>query len=197
MYRKMAWWLALVLLLAGCSSVDIDRYADTTPRLDIGEYFAGQTRAWGMVQDYRGEVQRRFTVEIDGDYDGDTLTLDEHFVYDDGETDRRVWTFQRQDDGRWMGRANDVEGPVEARQSGHAFNMTYRLPVEVSGREITFTLDDWMFLQPDDRLINRTAMKKFGITLAEVTIVFERLGGDADSHNADTFSDTNADAPGT
>jgi hypothetical protein len=180
MYRNLrAWRLSvaislLALPLAGCSSVDVDRYAATTPRLDIGEYFDGRTRAWGMVQDYRGEVQRRFVVDIEGKHDGTTLILDEHFVYDDGETDRRIWTFERQDDGRWIGSANDVEGPVEARQAGHAFNMTYRLPVEISGREITFTMDDWMFLQPDDRLINRTAMKKFGVTLARITIVFDR-----------------------
>lgn len=169
-------WLVLLLawILTGCAGVDIERYASTTPRLDIGEFFDGKTRAWGMVQDYSGEVQRRFTVEIDGDYDGNSLVLDEHFIYDDGETDRRVWTFERQVDGLWIGSANDVEGPVEARQSGHAFNMTYRLPVEVSGREITFTMDDWMYLQPDGRLINRTAMKKFGITLAEITIVFDK-----------------------
>ncbi|MDZ7852895.1 MAG: DUF3833 domain-containing protein [Halomonas sp.] len=178
MYRK--WLLRLIVLLlplgllAGCSSVDIERYAGTTPRLDIGDYFDGQTRAWGMVQDYSGEVQRRFTVDIEGRLDGDTLVLDERFVYDDGETDRRVWTFERQDEGLWMASANDVEDPVEARQAGHVFNMRYRLPVEVSGREITFTLDDWMYLQPDGRLINRTAMKKFGVTLAEITIVFDR-----------------------
>ncbi|MEQ6888114.1 DUF3833 domain-containing protein [Halomonas sp. CS7] len=166
--------LLLALLLAGCGSVDVERYAGTTPRLDIGEYFDGQTRAWGMVQDYSGEVQRRFTVVIDGSLEGDTLTLDEHFTYQDGETDRRVWTFERQDDATWLGQANDVEGPVEARQAGHAFNMRYRLPVEVSGRELTFTLDDWMYLQPDGRLINRTAMSKFGVRLAEITIVFDR-----------------------
>ncbi|MFW6278431.1 MAG: DUF3833 domain-containing protein [Halorhodospira sp.] len=177
MYSKWLSRLALLgaaLLLAGCTSVDIERYADSRPRLDIAEYFAGQTRAWGMVQDYRGEVQRRFTVDIEGRVEGDTLTLDEHFVYDDGETDRRVWTFERDGEDRWVGTANDVEGPVTARQAGHVFNMTYRLPVEVSGREITFTLDDWMYLQPDGRLINRTAMKKFGVTLAEITIVFDR-----------------------
>ncbi|MFN2332119.1 MAG: DUF3833 domain-containing protein [Halomonas sp.] len=183
-YRKLrlhALLLSLLaLLLTGCSSVDVDRYADTTPVLDIGEYFEGQTRAWGMVQDYRGEVQRRFVVDIDGEHDGTTLVLDEHFVYDDGETDRRIWTFERQDNGLWIGSANDVEGPVEARQAGHAFNMTYRLPVEVSGREITFTMHDWMYLQPDGRLINRTSMKKFGVTLAEITIVFERLDADSD-----------------
>lgn len=177
MYRIWLSRLALLgaaLLLAGCTSVDIERYAGTQPRLDIADYFEGQTRAWGMVQDYSGEVQRRFTVEIEGRVEGDTLTLDEHFVYDDGETDRRVWTFERDGEDRWLGTANDVEGPVTARQAGHVFNMTYRLPVEVSGREITFTLDDWMYLQPDGRLINRTAMKKFGVTLAEITIVFTR-----------------------
>jgi len=178
MYKKWLFRLLALLLpmglLAGCSSVDIERYADTTPRLDIGEYFAGETRAWGMVQDYSGEVQRRFTVTIDGTLEGDTLTLDERFTYDDGETDRRVWTFERQGPDRWIGSANDVEESVEARQAGHVFTMRYALPVEVSGREITFTMDDWMYLQPDGRLINRTAMKKFGITLAEITIVFDR-----------------------
>ena len=179
MYRKWLLRLAMLVLplalLAGCGSVDIERYAETTPRLDIGDYFDGKTRAWGMVQDYRGEVQRRFTVDIDGTLEGDTLTLDERFTYQNGETDRRVWTFERQGENRWLGSADDVEGPVEARQAGHAFTMRYRLPVEVSGREITFTLDDWMYLQPDGRLINRTAMSKFGVTLAEITIVFSRV----------------------
>lgn len=190
MYRKIRFrqrlvlLLALPLLLSGCSGVDIERYAGTTPALDIGEYFDGRTRAWGMVQDYRGEVQRRFVVDIDGEHDGNRLVLDEHFVYDDGETERRIWTFERQGDGRWVGSANDVEGPVEARQAGHAFHMTYRLPVVVSGREISFTMDDWMFLQPDQRLINRTDMKKFGITLARITLVFEPVGDDPQDTNA-------------
>lgn len=176
-YRPLAFAL-LAWLLVGCANGDLERYAGTTPTLDIGRYFDGTTRAWGMVQDYSGEVQRRFTVEIDGQLDGDTLVLDERFVYDDGETDRRVWTFERQSDGRWLGSANDVEGPVVARQVGHVFTMNYPLDVEISGRTFTFNMDDWMFLQPDDRLINRTAMKKFGVTLAEITIVFDRESSD-------------------
>ncbi len=32
---------------------------------------------------------------IEGRLDGDSLVMNEHFVYDDGETDRRVWTFER------------------------------------------------------------------------------------------------------
>nr|WP_287705750.1 DUF3833 family protein [Halomonas sp.] len=38
-----------------------------------------------------------------------------------------------------------------------------------------FLMDDWMYLQPDGRLINRTAMKKFGFTLGEITLVFEQV----------------------
>ncbi|MDR5905870.1 DUF3833 domain-containing protein [Franzmannia qiaohouensis] len=180
MYKKLPLfhrhWLVLwlALLLAGCAGVDVEDYTGSEPRLDIAEYFVGETRAWGMVQDFRGEVQRRFTVDIDGSYDGQTLVLDEHFVFDDGETDRRIWTFERVDDNRWRGSANDVEGSVDAAHHGHVFNMRYPLDVEVGGRNITFQMDDWMYLQPDGRLINRTAMRKFGITLGEITIVFDQ-----------------------
>lgn len=167
-------FFTLLFLLAGCAGVDIEDYADSEPRLDIAEYFAGTTRAWGMVQDYSGEVQRRFTVDIQGDYENDTLTLDESFVFSDGETDRRVWTFKRIDEHRWVGTANDVDGQVEARQYGHAFHMRYPLEIEINGRMISFTMDDWMYLQPDGRLINRTAMRKFGFTLGEITLVFEK-----------------------
>lgn len=177
--HKRFWALSLVstlLLLAGCSSVDIEEYADVTPRLDIADYFTGQSRAWGMVQDYSGEVQRRFTVDITGTYEGDTLTLDEAFVFADGETDRRVWSFERVDEHRWIGTANDVEGLVDARQYGNAFHMRYPLDIEVGGRTLSFTMDDWMYLQPDGRLINRTAMRKVGLTLGEITLVFEQVG---------------------
>ncbi len=167
-------FFTLLFLLVGCAGVDIEDYADSEPRLDIAEYFAGTTLAWGMVQDYSGEVQRRFTVEIQGRYEDDTLTLDESFVFSDGETDRRVWTFERIDQHRWSGNASDVDGHVEARQYGHVFHMRYPLEIEIDGRMITFTMDDWMYLQPDGRLINRTAMRKFGFTLGEITLVFEQ-----------------------
>ena len=167
--------VTLLFLLVGCAGVDIEDYADSEPRLDIADYFTGTTRAWGMVQDYSGEVQRRFTVDIQGTYEDDTLTLNEFFLFSDGETDQRVWTFERIDANHWIGTASDVEEQVEARQYGHAFHMRYPLEIEIDGRMITFTMDDWMYLQPDGRLINRTAMRKFGFTLGEITLVFERV----------------------
>ncbi|HBQ1131277.1 TPA: DUF3833 family protein, partial [Klebsiella pneumoniae] len=79
----------LMLMLAGCST-EVTEYRQQQPALDIFHYFQGRTEAWGMVQDRRGKQLRRFHVEIDGDVVGDTLTLHERFVYDDGEKQQRV-----------------------------------------------------------------------------------------------------------
>ena len=48
-----------------------------------------------MFHDRFGNLKRSFKVDILGILDSDTLTLDEKFVYDDGEKDTRIWT----DDG--------------------------------------------------------------------------------------------------
>lgn len=74
---------------------------------DIFDYFE---RSVGMVQDRSGKQIRRFHVEIAGDVIGDTLTLNEHFVYDDGEKQQRVWHIRRLGNDRYEGTAEDIEG---------------------------------------------------------------------------------------
>ena len=68
-------------------------FAGQGPALDIFRYFRGETRAWGLFEDRFGAVRRQFRVDVTGTVDGDLLTLDERFVYNDGETDRRIGAF--------------------------------------------------------------------------------------------------------
>ncbi len=68
-----------------------------------------------MVQDRSGKQLRRFHVAIDGDVVGDTLTLHERFVYDDGEKQQRVWRIRRTGDNRYQGTAGDIEGVASGR----------------------------------------------------------------------------------
>jgi hypothetical protein len=56
---------------------------------------------WGMVQDRSGKVLRRFTVTMRASWQGDTGTLDEAFVWSDGERQRRVWTLRERAAGRF------------------------------------------------------------------------------------------------
>ncbi len=164
-----------VTLLSGCSGVDVNRYAGQQPVLRLFDYFQGETRGWGMVQNRGGEVLRRFVVDIQGSLNpAGELVLEEDFTWSDGETSRRVWTIQRNADGSFTGRAGDVVGTAQGNVAGNALNWNYLLDLEVDGKTWTIRFNDWMFLQPDQVLINRATMTKFGFRVGEIIITFAK-----------------------
>ena len=162
----------LSLLLSACASHSIEDYADQTPTLDLQEYFNGELEAWGMFQQRNGDVVRRFHVRIDASWEGDVGTLDEHFTYADGSTERRIWTLVKQADGSWRGTADDVTGEARGQVAGNAFHWQYTLQLPVDGRVWEVDFDDWMFLIDDKVMLNRASMSKWGIHLGEVSLSF-------------------------
>jgi hypothetical protein len=52
--------------------------------------------------------------------------------------------------------------------------MKYILDLKVGKKNYKVTLDDWMFQLDDKHLVNKSEIKKFGITVARLTIFFER-----------------------
>lgn len=162
----------LAVLATGCGGPRLQDHAATTPALDLFAYFDGEVRGHGLVQSRNGELLRRFTVDITGTVAGDTLTLDERFVYDDGETQRRVWTITRQPDGSFRGTADDVVDVARGEIAGAVLNWQYVLRVPARGREWELRFDDWMYLQHDGVLLNRAAFSKWGFRLGEVTLAF-------------------------
>lgn len=172
MLTRSAVSLAAFFLLAGCSTMKPSDFADARPKLLLEEYFAGRTQAWGLFQDRFGTVTRQFTVEITGTWNGEQLVLDEQFLYNDGETDRRVWTIQKQADGRYEGRAADVVGVAAGLSAGNALNWAYIMDLKVGDGTLRVAFDDWMFLQPGGAMINRATVSKWGIDIGEVTLFF-------------------------
>ena len=165
---------ALPLALAACSGPDEERYAAARPALDLRRYFDGQVAAYGMFSDRSGEVKRRFSVTMDCSWQGDDGVLDERFLYDDGERQRRVWRLRHLGQGRYTGRADDVVGEAQGRTAGNVFRWAYtlRLPIDGSVWEVDF--DDWMFLIDERVMLNRATMSKFGVRLGEVQLVFTK-----------------------
>ena len=166
---------AATLALAGCASPSPADYATQQPTLDLRQYFNGKLLAHGIVTDRGGKVLQRFTVEMTGTWNGDTGMLDERFSYADGRRETRVWTLQRQADGRYTGRAADVLGEASGQAAGNALNWRYTLLLPVDGRTWEIQFDDWMFLVDDQVMLNRAVMSKFGIRLGEVLLSFRRL----------------------
>jgi hypothetical protein len=160
--------------LSGCGGMRPEQFADAKPTLHLEQYFAGQTRAWGFVEDFGGDVTRQFVVDITGRWDGTSLTLVEDFVWNDGEKEQRIWVMTKTGPDRWEGRTADAIGVAQGRVAGNALNFRYDFNLKTGSGRTRVSFDDWMFLQPDGVLLNRATIRKFGITVAEVTIAFRK-----------------------
>jgi len=149
-------------------------FAGHEPRLLIEDYFAGHTRAWGIFEDRFGNLRRQFHVEIDGTWDGETLTLVEDFVYNDGENEQRIWRIKKIGEHGYEGSAEGVIGVAEGSSYGNVLNWKYQFALKVGDSTWTVHFDDWLFLQDEEVLINRADVTKFGVLIGEVTLLFHK-----------------------
>ena len=173
----------------------VENISRQSPTFVLEEYFVGATRAWGIVQDWRGHVTRQFVVHIDGKWDGQLLTLDEHFDFNDGEKSFRQWRINKVGDGCYEGAANDVVGIATGVAAGNALNWVYNLDLKVGKkRTLQVKFNDWLFLQSDGVLINRARMSKFGIKLGEVIISFAKIDADKNAESKHSRSGDEANA---
>lgn len=171
---KLTAFLGVLIMLSNCSSNSLEYYKDTSPRADIKEYFNGPIRAWGIVQDWRGRVTARFDIEMVGNWDGDTGTLTEHFTYYDGKKQQRIWTINKLADGSYEGTASDIIDKATGKASGSAVRWNYVMDLPVDDTTYRIRFDDWMWVMNDGVLINRSYLKKFGLTVSELTIFMQK-----------------------
>jgi hypothetical protein len=168
--------LTCVLVLAACAgrpSADDPLLSDA--ELELERFFDGDLVAHGQFQDRFGEVRRRFEVAITGRWDGRTLRLAEDFTYSDGTTEERVWLLTKTGDETWTGTADGVIGAATGEERGDSFNWRYTIDLPTPQGVTRVSFDDWMWKLDDRRLLNRAYMRKYGVTLGEVIIFFEKL----------------------
>lgn len=164
-----------LMLVTGCSGIDVKQYADNTPRLDLFDYFTGKTKGWGIVQDRKGVLLRQFIVDIDGKVtENGQLVLTEHFDWSDGEQSKRVWVLTQTDEHNLSGTADDVPEPAAGVLYGNVLNWNYRVNLKIDDSTWNIAFDDWMFKVSEEMLINRATMSKFGFVVGEVIIVFRK-----------------------
>ncbi len=168
----------LLLLLGGCSAIDMTEYSANKPALDLVSYFQGKTTGWGIVQDRKGALTRQFVVHIDGTVDSDgNLTLVENFDWSDGEKTSRTWVLSRLAAHKYTGKAEDVIDSAIGTLYGNVLNWQYILNLQVDDTNWKIKFDDWMFLVSEDLLLNKAIMSKFGFKVGEVTLVFQKTNG--------------------
>lgn len=149
---------------------DVD--ATASRRLRLEEFFAGDTRLWGVFRDRFGTVRRQFTITANGTWDGSTLTLTEFIEYDDGEEERRVWRIKKVGDSRYEGHTDGVAGTAMGDVDGNTFRWRYTFALPFKNRSINLTFDDCMYLQGDGVMINCVTVRKFGLRVGEIMGTF-------------------------
>ena len=144
----------------------------TIPAFEPATYFSGRLDAYGVFVDRFGAIQRQFEVVVEGRKTGAGFSLDEYFLYDDGEREQRRWDVTALGDGRFEGRCRDVIGVARGVHTANMLSWKYRFRLQMFGRKVAVAFDDVMVLQAGGLLVNRATVSKAGLKLGEVLLTF-------------------------
>ena len=159
------------ILFTGCTGMKIEDFNNTKPEFIPQEYFNGKLRAYGIVKDRSGKIIRSFKGEMIGSWDKNGIgTLDEFFVYDDGEEMKRVWTLKPIENKKFIATANDIVGESSMIANGNTVMIDYLMRTPYKSSTIDLSVQDWLHLQDDGVIINHSKMKKFGFVVGELVI---------------------------
>ncbi|WP_176249017.1 MULTISPECIES: DUF3833 family protein [unclassified Sulfitobacter] len=161
-------------LVADFPSQRPEDHAEDFNVLDMKKDLDGEMVCEGVIFGPMGRVTSTFVADFNVEWNGDTATINEHFVYDDKSTQDRVWTIKLGPDGTFTATAPDVPGVGKGHHSGATIQMLYpiKLPEEVGGH--TLQTVDWIYLTSEGTLINRSQFRKFGIKVAELVATIRK-----------------------
>lgn len=166
--------LSSAFLLISCSNPEAADYKDETPTLTVQDYFNGKLKSHGMAQDWDGKVAMRFTVDMLGEWRGNTGKLTENYSYQDGQRLSHVWDFRLIDPNHFVGTANDAVGELKGEQYGNVMHLRYRLHVPNATNTNTMVVyfDDWLYRIDEHVVLEKNMMRKFGLPLAKFTVSY-------------------------
>lgn len=171
---KLVHPLCLMLLMGACSSTSVTDYQDREPRFEPESFFDGALTAHGVVKDFSGTAIRHFNADIVGCWSDGVGTLDESFVFDDGEQQTRIWTLTPSGDQTYIGTAGDVIGDGTARWEGNAMFLDYTLRIALEDSSIDVHIDDRMYRISDNVVVNESKMRKWGFGVGEIVLTLIR-----------------------
>lgn len=143
--------------------------------LRLEKFFNGKALAYGFFEDRFGKVRTQFRAEFTGHYDGETLTLVEEFLYDNGSTETRNWSIRPEGDTRYIADASGIDEQIIGTVDGKTFHWAYKMGLPIMGKSRLCDFDDYMYLQPDNVILNRVRVSWKGIRIGQVIISLRKL----------------------
>lgn len=171
--RRGALVFAAGAMAAGCAT------RPPAPRtkpaaLTLEEAFVGRTVGKGVFSFPIAQVNRRFRADLDGRLEGDRLTVVEDFFYEDGETNRLTWVFDRAGPGRWTGRREDTVGVAAVTEDNGLIRLEYLADVSSRGAVTRLGFRDLIYRTGPDVIVNEAVVSWNGLPLGSVRFEIRR-----------------------
>lgn len=172
-FGKAIFLAGLIIMLISCSNTQLNDYNSNKPELKPDVFFNGKLTAHGVVKNRNGKVTRYFTAQINAYWNDGIGTLEEQFLFNDGEIQYRTWTLTPTAAG-YTATAGDVIGPGSAQTRGNAMQLHYTLEVKYQGSPLQLQVEDWMWLVDDNTLLNESTLRKWGFKVGSVQLVIQK-----------------------
>lgn len=156
--------------LIGCASRP--EFVDTRPAkaLVLEQALSGRVLGEGAFFNSITGGETRFSVVMDGIWDGKVLKLVEDFTYADGTTDRKTWFLTKKADGVYEGTREDVIGVADVRSDGPGVRLDYEVTLQTGIGALDVRFQDLLYLNDDGSIANKAVVSKFGLRVGRVEI---------------------------
>lgn len=164
---RRAFCLGSLALLAGCATTPPSPVGETLP-ITLADAFTGRSTGTGVFRVSLTGAERRFRADLNGRLRGNTLTVVEDFVYDDGQKDRLTWVFTRSGAGTWTGKREDTVGVATVVETGREVRLTYLADFRSPGKVTRLGFNDVIYRRPDGLIVNDGVVTREGIPVGTV-----------------------------
>lgn len=176
---RRSWLTAIVVapLLAACAHQPEVPMPPPAKTLVLEKALAGRTLGEGVFVNSFTGGETKFSVVIDGTWDGKVLTLVEDFAYDSGVKERKTWRLTKTAEGRYDGAREDVVGTASAYQDGAGVRLDYVVTLETGLGDIDVRFQDLLYLNSDGSIANKAVVSKWGLRVGRVDITMRPGAG--------------------
>jgi len=143
-------------------------YTATGPAFDMKEHLSGEILSEGLIYGPTGKMTNSFTARMFGEWNGNTGTLTEEFVYSNGREQIRKWYITLGEDDSFTATADDIVGEATGTVSGSTVRMEYTIILSEQAGGHRLNVTDWLYLTESGVILNRSELRKFGLKVAEL-----------------------------
>lgn len=154
----------------------IEDFADRGPPLRPEEFMTGRLEGWGVLEGPLGGLQKRYTVQAEGVWDGGVLAFTETWTFEDGHVDTLRWRIRPLGEGRYSGEEARLDGEAEGEAAGFAFHWRYsRDTPQPDGKSIKLNFDDWFWRVDERVMVVKGKAGRLGVPFASAHVTYRKV----------------------